>query len=225
MSGRDSPNVPDVVVVGGGVVGCATAYFLARDGYSVTLIERDSIASHASGFAYGGLSPILGIIEDDPLLAPSHAADASHVELARRLPGGSGAEDEHRRKTLLPARTPPQPGNRFPRTLAGSPAPPATRRTGSRRPSSTCSEMHRAFGGRAVSRPGSGPSPQTSAERIAGSRSSTPARLWSPTRLTPGRRARRTASNARRWAAESPTASQHYPPGKWRSSSLWFAVG
>ena len=101
MSGRDSPNVPDVIVVGGGVVGCATAYFLARDGYSVTLIERDSIASHASGFAYGGLSPIMGIIEDDPVLALSNAAEAIHVELAERLPGESGVEYEHRRKTSL----------------------------------------------------------------------------------------------------------------------------
>ncbi len=101
MSGPDSGDMPDVVVVGGGVVGCATAYFLSRDGYSVTLIERDSIASHASGFAYGGLSPILGIIEDDPVLALSDAAEAIHAELAERLTDESGVEYEYRRKTSL----------------------------------------------------------------------------------------------------------------------------
>ncbi|MCH7643071.1 MAG: FAD-dependent oxidoreductase [Chloroflexi bacterium] len=102
MSGRgSSPGAPDVVVVGGGVVGCATAYFLARDGYSVTLIERDAIASHASGFAYGGLSPIMGLIEDDPVLSLSEAADAIHTELAQRLPAESGVEYEYRRKTSL----------------------------------------------------------------------------------------------------------------------------
>ena len=92
---------PDVVIVGGGVVGCAAAYFLTRDGYSVTLIERDSVASHASGFAYGGLSPIVGIVEDDPVLPLSEASEAIHGELAKRLPAESGVEYEYRRKTSL----------------------------------------------------------------------------------------------------------------------------
>jgi glycine/D-amino acid oxidase-like deaminating enzyme len=43
MAGRD------VVVVGGGIVGCATAYFLAREGASVTLLEREHVAFGASG--------------------------------------------------------------------------------------------------------------------------------------------------------------------------------
>jgi glycine oxidase len=98
---------PDVLIVGGGVVGCATAYFLTRDGYSVTLIERDSIASHASGFAYGGLSPIVGIIEDDPVLPLSEASEAIHAELAERLPAESGVEYEHRLKTSLTLATNP----------------------------------------------------------------------------------------------------------------------
>lgn len=101
------PDSPDVVIVGGGVVGCATAYFLALEGRSVTLIERDSVASHASGFAYGGLSPIVGIIEDDPVLPLSTAADAIHKELAERLPGESGVEYEYRRKTSLTVATNP----------------------------------------------------------------------------------------------------------------------
>ena len=40
---------PDVVVVGGGIVGCATAAFLAADGVRVTLIEAEEIAFGASG--------------------------------------------------------------------------------------------------------------------------------------------------------------------------------
>jgi glycine/D-amino acid oxidase-like deaminating enzyme len=39
----------DAVVVGGGIVGCATAYFLAREGASVTLLEREHVAFGASG--------------------------------------------------------------------------------------------------------------------------------------------------------------------------------
>ena len=49
-------NKSDVVVVGAGVVGCAVAYYLAREGASVTLIEREAIGSGASTHATGSLS-------------------------------------------------------------------------------------------------------------------------------------------------------------------------
>jgi glycine oxidase len=49
-----------VVVVGGGVVGCAIAYELARAGFVVTLIERDQIGAHASGHNAGNLNPLHG---------------------------------------------------------------------------------------------------------------------------------------------------------------------
>jgi len=49
---------PDVIVVGGGVVGCSAAYFLAREGARVTLMERGDIAGGASGAAAGMLAPI-----------------------------------------------------------------------------------------------------------------------------------------------------------------------
>ena len=41
------PDERRVVVVGGGVVGCAAAVELARAGYDVTLLERDAIAATA----------------------------------------------------------------------------------------------------------------------------------------------------------------------------------
>jgi glycine/D-amino acid oxidase-like deaminating enzyme len=40
---------PDVAVVGGGILGCAAAAFLAEAGASVVLVERDAIAAGASG--------------------------------------------------------------------------------------------------------------------------------------------------------------------------------
>jgi glycine oxidase len=50
--------VPDAVVIGGGAIGCATAYFLARQGASVTLLERAELAGEASGAAAGMLAAL-----------------------------------------------------------------------------------------------------------------------------------------------------------------------
>lgn len=44
-----SPGAPDVVVVGGGIVGCATAALLAADDARVTLVEQAEVAFGASG--------------------------------------------------------------------------------------------------------------------------------------------------------------------------------
>jgi hypothetical protein len=44
-------NVKTVVVVGGGVIGCNVAYYLAQRGVDVVLVEATAIASAASGKA------------------------------------------------------------------------------------------------------------------------------------------------------------------------------
>ena len=38
----------EVVVIGAGVVGCATAYYLSKEGAQVTIVEQDTFGSHAS---------------------------------------------------------------------------------------------------------------------------------------------------------------------------------
>lgn len=45
----------DVVVIGGGVIGCAVAYQLARRGAAVTLVERDRLGVHSTGRNAGGV--------------------------------------------------------------------------------------------------------------------------------------------------------------------------
>jgi sarcosine oxidase, subunit beta len=45
----------DVVVIGGGLLGCLTAWMTARDGASVLLVEKDQINQHASGQNAGSL--------------------------------------------------------------------------------------------------------------------------------------------------------------------------
>ena len=57
----------DVVIVGGGAAGCAVAYYLAKRGVRATIIEREGIASKASGFSAGGLNPLQGAVIPGPL--------------------------------------------------------------------------------------------------------------------------------------------------------------
>jgi len=47
------PARADVVVIGGGIIGCAAAYFLARRGISVALIEKGRIAGEQSSRNWG----------------------------------------------------------------------------------------------------------------------------------------------------------------------------
>jgi glycine oxidase len=49
--------VARVVVIGGGVIGCAIAERLTLDRHQVTLLERDQLGCRASGAAAGDLSP------------------------------------------------------------------------------------------------------------------------------------------------------------------------
>jgi glycine oxidase len=76
---------PDVVIVGGGIVGMATAHYLARAGVPSVVVERDAIASHASGYAYGGLSPLSGFAIPGPLAEVAQEGMRLHRELAETI--------------------------------------------------------------------------------------------------------------------------------------------
>src|SRR5690242_11197444 len=43
------PHEADVVIIGGGLMGAAICYWLARQGVPVVLLERDSLAAGATG--------------------------------------------------------------------------------------------------------------------------------------------------------------------------------
>lgn len=75
----------DVVIIGGGIVGCLSAYLLGRRGFKVTILEADSVGSHASGFAFGGLDPLTGVGLPEPLLEFSLWCYGRHRSLAREL--------------------------------------------------------------------------------------------------------------------------------------------
>jgi glycine oxidase len=85
----------DVVVVGGGVVGCAAAYTLAREGLEVTLLERDALAAHASGAAAGMLSPLGESAGLGPFLRYGLASLAMFEDLVPELRERSGVDAEY----------------------------------------------------------------------------------------------------------------------------------
>lgn len=75
----------DAIVIGGGIAGCAAAYFLAREGRSVTLIEKDAVASHASGKAFGELLPEIVRDANDPTADIVRGSLATHRLLGEQL--------------------------------------------------------------------------------------------------------------------------------------------
>ena len=91
----------DVVIIGGGIVGIASAYFLGRAGVSSVVIERDSVGSHASGFAYGGLSPLAGFGIPGPLYPVAREGMRLHRDLSRALPEETGVNTEYRERPTL----------------------------------------------------------------------------------------------------------------------------
>jgi len=50
--------LPDVVVIGGGIIGASCAYYLSQEGLKVHLVERGSIASGTSGACQFGIGHI-----------------------------------------------------------------------------------------------------------------------------------------------------------------------
>jgi glycine oxidase len=113
----------DVIVVGGGLVGCLAARALAREGFRVRLVERrPGLGREASTAAAGMLSPQMEAAEDLLVEVPEASAGLAMLELcltardgwpafARQLESETG-RDVHLRSdgTLVVALTPVEAG-------------------------------------------------------------------------------------------------------------------
>jgi glycine oxidase len=86
----------EVVIVGGGVAGCATAYYLSLAGVKATIIEREGISSQASGFSAGGLNPLEGSCIPGPLSALAMASFKLHKEAWGPLQKETGIDFQSR---------------------------------------------------------------------------------------------------------------------------------
>lgn len=86
-------DIADVVIVGAGAIGCAIAYFLSKEGVKVVVVEKDSLGSHASGFAPGSLNPTRLSPEAMSLLLPlSWESFQMHGVLSQELKEEAGID-------------------------------------------------------------------------------------------------------------------------------------
>ncbi len=92
----------DAIVIGGGISGCAAAYYLSSAGHSVALIEKDAPAAHASGFAFGSLHTQFQPPSSGPPIEWFRAESIDlHHQLANSLPEVSGVDYHFKEKAGL----------------------------------------------------------------------------------------------------------------------------
>jgi glycine oxidase len=93
--------VSDVVIVGGGIVGCACAYELAKAGASVMLLEYGRTGMQATNAAAGMLAPIIEAGSPGPMLQSGVRALRAYPALAAELEAQTGIEIELRLHGIL----------------------------------------------------------------------------------------------------------------------------
>jgi len=91
----------DVIIVGGGVIGCTIALRLAHAGLKVAIIERGRIGCEASRAAAGMLSPQAESAEPGPFLDLCLRSRAMYREFAELLKEMSGIDIEYRDEGTL----------------------------------------------------------------------------------------------------------------------------
>ncbi len=95
------PDSADVVVIGAGVVGCSVAYYLAREGVKVALLEREAIGSGASAHATGSLSLLGAEFSPGASFEMARASYAEFPELVPELESATGMDLLYQRRPSL----------------------------------------------------------------------------------------------------------------------------
>ena len=95
------PDSADVVVIGAGVVGCSVAWYLAREGVKVTLLEREAIGSGASAHATGSLSLLGAEFSPGASFQMARASYAEFPQIVPELESATGIDLLYQRRPSL----------------------------------------------------------------------------------------------------------------------------
>lgn len=88
-------------MVGGGIIGCSIAYYLSLGGARVTVLERNQLASGASGVAAGMLAPQVEAPFADAFFELALTGRSEHGPLAEQLMQDVGLDVEYRKTGIL----------------------------------------------------------------------------------------------------------------------------
>jgi glycine oxidase len=91
------PSSPDVIIIGAGVIGCATARELARRGVSVRVFDARSIGAGATQASAGVLAPYIEADEGSPLFEMAVRSLGMYDLFAGEVSADSGIAIEYRR--------------------------------------------------------------------------------------------------------------------------------
>ena len=95
------PEGGDVVIVGGGVMGCASALELAKAGAKVIVLERSVPGAEASSAAAGILGAQVETVEGDPVFELARESRARYPAWAEQLKSATGIDIGYRQCGIL----------------------------------------------------------------------------------------------------------------------------
>lgn len=99
----------EVIIIGGGVIGCSIAYHLSKEGVQTQIIEKNAIGSEASGMSSAVLAPLIDMEDPSAMNAEAHRAYDQlrlksfrlHRHLHEQLLQESGVDTQYRQAHLL----------------------------------------------------------------------------------------------------------------------------
>jgi glycine oxidase len=100
----NSSHAYDVLIIGGGIIGCSIAWRLAQVGVRVTVLDRGEPGAQASSAAAGMLAPVSEMVEPESFSALCVASRSLYSHFAAEIEESSGHSVGYRRDgTLLVA--------------------------------------------------------------------------------------------------------------------------